>query len=269
MEHTQRQVTMDNVFVTDYESIHGFDLHVAFVDDKLRDEFSERTHISARKTQVINSLPVNFLWCVIFSGKEVETKFVSIEDTGKRDIAVWTPTRATAFVAAPSYEDAEDVARHALIDFVEKHDDLETNVSYDANTGEQLNKNEFVYTTPLQGPIKEAFLHYMRQDDEAQFDTLLKFVLNSKLYQYEDGVIIKFHMSEPPADGSWGFVGEPDLNNVSEEVCHNAISVFDVKRTDVERILTEMALKYSEIKIERSGCEWDLCDFALQVEKQK
>ena len=261
---------MDNVFVTDYESIHGFDLHVAFVDDKLRDEFAERTHITARKLQVINELSEKFLWCVIFSGKEVEIKFAGLEDDGKRNLTIWSPSRATVFVAAASYDEVENVARKTIIDFVESHDNLKTNVQYNATDGSVIREDGGYdeYTTPLIGPIREAFLHYMKKDNISVFDTLFKFVLESKLNRY-DSVVLNFHASKEPDDHSWFFGEEPDFDSITEEVCHNGMCIFDVRKKDAEKILDEMGLKYTDIKNERSAIDCWMCDYSLQIEKKK
>ena len=263
---------MSKVYLIDQESIHGFSNRVAFLSKNEADDFSERSGIPYSEVDVEDVAPEKFLFCVIFSGRQVEVTLADIHDTGKRDISFWSPTRCTVFVASPSVDEAEDVARQQIIDFVNSHDELYTDVHY-AGDGTVL--EDYKYKTPIAGPIREAFLHYIKKDVKSEFGVLFEFALTNMLNKFHpNGCTVAFLDDDDqkfygPFEGvrdcdengeplpmelnieDWDKVTEferhnscDNLNGIFESVCGDTISVYAHHRSDVERIFEKLDMNY-------------------------
>ena len=263
---------MNKIYLIDQESIHGFSNQIAFLSKEEADDFSERTHIPYSEIDVEDVAPEKFLFCVIFSGRQVEVTLADIHDTGKRDISFWSPTRCTVFVASPSVDEAEDIARQQIIDFVNSNDELYTDVRY-AGDGTVL--EEYKYKIPTTGLIREAILHYIKKDADSEFNVLFEFALTNMLKRFHpNGCTVAFLSDDVqkyygPFEGVRDFDenGDPlpielniedwhkatefeshnscdNLNGIFESVCGDTLSVYAHHRPDVERIFEKLDLNY-------------------------
>ena len=236
---------MSKIYLIDQESIHGFSNQIAFLSKEEADDFSERTHIPYSEVDVEDVAPEKFLFCVIFSGRQVEVTLADIHDTGKRDISFWSPTRCTVFVASPSVDEAEDIARQQIIDFVNSNDELYTDVRY-AGDGTVL--ENYKYKTPIAGRIREAFLYYIKKDAKSEFSVLFEFALTNMLKKFHpNGCTVAFlDVDDQKFCSSFEGVRDcDDLNGIFESACGDTISVYAHHRPDVERIFEKLDLNYT------------------------
>ena len=166
-----------------------------------------------------------------------------IRDTGKRDISFWSPTRCTVFVAFPSVDEAEDIARQQIIDFVNSNDELYTDVHY-AGDGTVLGEHK--YKTPITGLIREAFLHYIKNDAKSEFSVLFEFALTNMLKKFHPNgcTVVFLDVDDQKFCGPFESVRDCDDNDILESVCGNTISVYAHHRPDVERIFEKLDLIY-------------------------
>lgn len=218
------------IFIVDYESIRGVEIHRGFFDETLAQKFTEAINCgNIREVEICESIPDKFMFYVMFESGEVLESGLWSNANLNDCINIVTPVRVSVIIEEASVKEAEKTARQKAINFIKgRKDGLMMDVTYRMSDGTVVQPSSYPTQMPMIPQMREQALALLegRLDDALihSVETVLLFWASPSS---EDG-IYRFKMCDKP---------EQSRLSMSIPAVRTSSSKIELRRQDKDEFL--------------------------------
>ena len=144
------------IYVVDYESIRGSEIHKGFFNESLAKEFTKTIGCGGiREIEILDNIPDDFAFFVIFeNGRVLDNGLWTFTRLSNSIMAV-TPNRISVIVNAANAASSIEIARKSAIDFIRKTKQMHLDTGYSLLNGSITQKSDYSTPMPMIEPMRE------------------------------------------------------------------------------------------------------------------